>query len=173
MVGETVLGVVINIVMAGIVTAVTDRAEAFNGAALAYVASDMAKATTFPILAFGIGLTLVTRKRMSNGVVAPWAAPAPAWAPRNLGVRMALLVAIALVVLGAPGTLALHGLGAANALTPLGLMLFKLAYGVAIGIMVTPVVLALALWDRPAPREPGSGVDARSAEEMRQGIRLD
>jgi hypothetical protein len=146
---ETLLGIVINILMAGVVTALTNRAEAFNGATLAYVASDMAKATIIPILAFGVGLTLVTRKRLAAGAVTPLATPAPAWAPRNLVVRMLLLAAIAVVLLGAPATLALHVLGAANLLTPLRLMLFKLAFGAVIGIAATPAVLALALQDRP------------------------
>jgi hypothetical protein len=144
---ETLLGVIINILMAGVVTALANRAEAFNGAALSYVASDMAKATIIPILAFGTGLTLVTRKRLAAGAVTPLAAPA--WAPQNLVMRLLLLSAVAVVILGAPATLALHALGTANALTPLRLMLFKLAYGAVIGLFVTPVVLAMALQDRP------------------------
>jgi len=146
---ETLLGIVINLIMAGLVTCLTNRAEAFNGASLGYVASDMAKATVIPILAFGIGLTLVTRKRLAAGVVTPLATPAPAWAPQNMVVRMVLLAAVGLVVLCAPATLALHGFGSMNALTPLRLMLFKLAFGAVLGIVATPVVLALALQDRP------------------------
>jgi len=146
---ETLLGIVINIIMAAVVAALTNRAEAFNGASLAYVASDMAKATVFPILAFGTGLTFATRKRLASGAVTPLATPAAAWAPRNIVLRIVLLAAVAVVVLGAPGTLALHMLGSANALTPLRLMLFKLAYGAVIGVLATPVVLALALHDRP------------------------
>jgi len=146
---ETLLGIVINILMAGAVTALINRAEAFNGASLAYVASDMAKATVIPILAFGTGLTLVTRKRLGTGAVAPLAIPAPVWAPRNLALRLLMLAAVAVVVLGAPATLALHGLGSANALTPLRLMLFKLAFGAVLGLVATPAVLALALQDRP------------------------
>jgi hypothetical protein len=145
---ETLLGIVINLFMAGLVCALTNRAELFNGATLAYVASDMAKATIFPILAFGTGLTLATRKRMAAGAVTPLTTPAPAWAPRNMIVRMLALAAIAVALLGGPATLALHALGTANLLTPLRLMLFKLAFGAVIGIVATPAVLALALQDR-------------------------
>jgi hypothetical protein len=150
---ETMVGIIVNLIMAGLVTTLTNRADAFNGANLSYVASDMAKATIFPILAFGFGLTMATRKRLGTGAVATFASPPPAWSPRNLLLRLIILAAIALVVLGAPAALALYGLCEAKALTPIRLMLFKLAYGAVIGVLVTPVVLILALYDRPtAPR---------------------
>ncbi len=151
---ETALAVVINIFMAGAVTAMTNRADAFNGAGLAYVASDMAKATVLPILAIGVGLTLVTRKRLGTGVVASLTGSSPFRAPRNVVLRALLLAAIALIALGAPATLVLYELGAAKTLTPMGLMLFKLAYGTVIGLAVTPIILALALRDRPAVKTP-------------------
>jgi len=156
---ETLLGLLINIFMAGVVAALINRAAAFNGATLAYVASDMAKATIMPILALGIGLTLVTRKRLAAGAVTPLGAPALVWAPRNLAVRMLLVTVISLVVLGVPATVALHGLGSANALTPVGLMLFKLGYGALIGVVVTPLVLVLALQDG---LQEGVGASART-----------
>jgi hypothetical protein len=66
---------------------------------------------------------------------------------------------ISLVVLGVPATVALHGLGSANALTPVGLMLFKLGYGALIGVVVTPLVLVLALQDG---LQEGVGASART-----------
>jgi hypothetical protein len=154
---ETGLGIIINLIMAAIVTVLTNRADAFNGADLSYVASDMAKATAFPILAFGVGLTLATRKRLRAGAISAFEGPSPVWAPQNIILRMLLLAAIAIVLLGAPATLALHGLGEARALTPVRLMLFKLAYGGVIGVLVTPIVLALALYDRPTAPRPARG----------------
>ncbi len=109
--------------------------------------------TVFMItLALTIALTLITRGRIRKGKL-----PLPAWSrsdlgplgwlPRNLALRAPLLAAVMTAVLVPLSALLLTvaGVGAMKFTT---FFVFKLAYGAAYAVIITPIILLGAMADQ-------------------------
>lgn len=109
------------------------------------VAFDLVPTTFMLTLVTTIGLTLVIRARRRKGAlhVADLGFPP---LPRNVGAR-AVVLALSLSVLIVPVTvLALHLLWASN-WSYAEMLAFKVAYGVMVGLVATPLVVLAALRD--------------------------
>lgn len=109
--------------------------------------------TVFMItLVLTIALTLITRRRLRNGKL-----PLPTWNRAELGVvgrlpahialRAPLLALCMTLVLVPISALLLH-LAGIQSMAFMTFFLFKLAYGAAFAVLVTPLILRRALADR-------------------------
>lgn len=113
--------------------------------------------TVFMItLVLTIALTLITRGRLRKGKL-----PLPAWRRSDLGVigRLPACIALRAPVLALCMTLALVPLSAlllvlagVDSMRFTNFFLFKLAYGAAFALLVTPIILLRALADHGEPR---------------------
>lgn len=143
---ETGISVVVNLLLAAAFTALLlpggpARLWGTGGG----MAMDFIPATFMPVLGMTAALTVITHKRRDAGKVQRLAA-APWRVPHHPLARGLFFGLIATPIMGGVGLLLLA------ALWPLptsSLVAFKLAYGAAIGLCVTPFVLIAALRDRP------------------------
>lgn len=103
---------------------------------------DMLLATTGPITGFAVPITIVVRGLVRRRLVRPLEGRPVR--PRNVVLRMILLAVIVAPLLGVPGAWLL----AATAPQGTEFLLFKIAHGGVVALLVIPVVLVAALRDR-------------------------
>ena len=109
------------------------------------VALDLVPTTFMLTLMTTIALTLIVRARKRAGKAAT---AAPGWPrlPRHPVLR-GLLLGAALSLLFVPPTVLVLHLIWTDDWTYRGMMLFKIAYGIVVGLVATPVVVLAALRD--------------------------
>ena len=108
------------------------------------VAFDLVPTTFMLTLMTTIALTLIVRARRRKGL--PAAAPGALRLPHNLLPR-AISLALLLCLLFVPASVLLLKLGWSGDWSYDRMMVFKIAYGVAVGLVATPLVVLAALRD--------------------------
>jgi hypothetical protein len=141
---SVVLNAIISALFVWLVFGGLERIGLWGAAGLAL---DLVPTTFMITLMMGIALTLITRGAVRKGQLAP--VPASTILPRSVFVRAPLLAFAATIIL-VPVTVALLWLLWERDWTYGEVMAFKIAYGIALGAIVTPIVIGAALRDRPA-----------------------
>ncbi len=142
---EIGLSLIFNMVIAGVATWLLSDWPAATSGRFADAYLDIFRATIGPMTGFVVPVTLMIRKRVRLGKVPP--SRGRQILPRNVVLRALVLCAVSIVVLGTPAGWLLATLAPQGA----AFLLFKILYGAAIALAVTPFVLVAALRDRAPP----------------------
>lgn len=143
---EIAVSVVINLAFAAFFTTLIFSGGNFKLWGPGGLALDFLPATFIPVFGMTAGITWISRKRLRAGALRALV-DEPIPLPKNIFLRGLLFGVAATIVLG------LLGLGAlmliwSPQLTFKGLLSFKLIYGAAIGVFVTPLIILAVLRER-------------------------
>ena len=146
---EILISLLFNMLIAAAATWLLSDWSAATSGRFADTYADIGRATIGPMIGFVIPVTLINRRRVRRGGVAPM--PGGAILPYNVVLRATILCIVALVVLATPAAWLLATIAPRGA----AFLLFKILYGAAIAVTATPIVLVAALRD-PAPALQGA-----------------
>lgn len=139
---QMAIGLAFTLAMSALSTWFLSDAAAVSTGRFADALPDMLLATTGPITGFAVPITLAVRGLVRRRLVRPLAGrPLP---PRNVVLRTVLLALVTAPLIGIPGA----WLMAAAAPQGSDFLLFKIAHGGVVALLVIPVVLVAALRDR-------------------------
>jgi hypothetical protein len=150
---ETILGVVINAIICGVITFFMFRSKEiillWGKDGLFF---DLIPTLFFMTFCMTLGMTSATRARIQRGKApaAPWHRSEHAllrFVPAMLVIRAVVFGVLALVIL-LPATTGLLMVFEAFSLTFQGMLLLKIFFGALIGFLLTPVIVLAAMADK-------------------------
>jgi len=149
---ETCIAIVINAVLGGVITSLVTNPPSLVHATYWQAAGQLVMPTLGPASMLVPGITSLTRGRVAKGVAPFVKIAALQWIPANLVVRTVVIAVTALLVLGSAGGFFLWQFLALAPPTLTRMVAFMVGYGVAFGLLVTPVVVLTALGDGEAAK---------------------